>query len=157
MTRPPRLTLTVQYAVREYAALKARLPRATLARWIKSALLRPAALTLRFVDQEEGWRLNRVYRGTDQATNVLAFVYTEPSDAHVISDIVLCCPVIEREAVEQNKALDAHYAHLVIHGVLHAQGYRHDDPDNAREMEAFETERLVALGFADPYTDPDRN
>ncbi len=151
MTRAPRLTLTVQYATRARAALKARLPRATLVRWTKSALLKPATLTLRFVDQAEGWQLNRVYRGKDAATNVLTFVYTEPSDKQVISDIVLCRPVIEREAAEQHKALDAHYAHLVIHGVLHAQGYRHDQADEAREMETLETQRLVALGFADPY------
>src|SRR5260363_251580 len=116
------LTLAVQYAVRERAALKARLPRTTLIRWIQGALSRPAALTLRFVDQEEGLRLNRAYRGGNQATNVLTFVYTEPSDQQVVSDIVLCCPVIEREAVEQHKTLDAHYAHLIIHGALHAQG-----------------------------------
>lgn len=151
MTRAPRLTLAVQYAVRERAALKARLPRTTLIRWIQGALSRPAALTLRFVDQEEGLRLNRAYRGGNQATNVLTFVYTEPSDQQVVSDIVLCCPVIEREAVEQHKTLDAHYAHLIIHGALHAQGYRHDCPESARIMETLETERLFALGFADPY------
>src|SRR5260363_228265 len=76
------------------APLKARLPRTTLIRWIQGALSRPAALTLRFVDQEEGLRLNRAYRGGNQATNVLTFVYTEPSDQQVVSDIVLCCPVI---------------------------------------------------------------
>lgn len=153
MTRASRLTLTVQYAGRESAALKARLPRATLVRWVKSALLKPANLTLRFVDQEEGVQLNRMYRGKDQATNVLTFVYTELADEPVAGDIVLCYPVIEREAAEQNKALDAHYAHLIIHGVLHAQGYRHDRPDDARVMEEIETQRLMALGFADPYRD----
>src|SRR5260363_395826 len=151
MTRAPRLTLAGQYAVRERAAFKARLPRPTLIRWIQGELSRPAALTLRFVDQEAGLRLNRAYRGGNQATNVLTFVYTECSEQKVVSDILLCCPVSEREAVEQHKTLDAHYAHLIIHGALHAQGYRHDCPESARIMETLETERLFALGFADPY------
>jgi probable rRNA maturation factor len=127
------------------------LTRATVTRWAKAALFADAALTLRFVDAEEGRALNRSYRGKDYATNVLTFAYAESEDDPVSGDIVLCCPVVEREALEQGKPLDAHYAHLVVHGVLHAQGYDHENDDEAREMEGIETEVLAALGFPNPY------
>lgn len=118
---------------------------------VKSALYDDAALTIRFVDEEEGRALNRTYRGKDYATNVLTFAYAEGADDPVTGDIVLCCPVVEAEAKQQKKPLEAHYAHLIVHGVLHAQGYEHEDDAEAEEMEAIETETLQALGFSDPY------
>ncbi|MEJ0003097.1 MAG: rRNA maturation RNase YbeY [Pararobbsia sp.] len=151
MPSAPRLTLSVQFAAKSCAAHKALLGRATVMRWVKAALFADAELTLRFVDAEEGRALNRGYRGKDYATNVLTFAYAESADDPVSGDIVLCCPVVEREALEQGKPLDAHYAHLIVHGVLHAQGYDHEDEDEAQEMEGIETEVLAALGFPNPY------
>jgi probable rRNA maturation factor len=151
MPAAPRLTLSLQFAAKPFAAHKALLPRATVSRWVKAALFADAGLTLRFVDADEGRALNRSYRGKDYATNVLTFAYAESEDDPVSGDIVLCCPVVEREAGEQNKPLEAHYAHLIVHGVLHAQGYDHEDEDEAKEMEGIETEVLAALGFPNPY------
>jgi len=123
--------------------------RATLARWVAAALERDAEITLRFVGGPEGRRLNRDFRGRDYATNVLTFDYArEPT---VNADIVLCIPVIRREAREQRKALRDHLAHLVVHGVLHAQGHDHDRAESARRMEAFEVAVLGQLGLSDPY------
>ncbi|TMS59436.1 rRNA maturation RNase YbeY [Imbroritus primus] len=121
--------------------------------WLRPALFADAEFTVRFVDEEEGRALNRTYRGKDYATNVLTFAYAENEDDPVRGDIVLCCPVVEREAAEQGKPLEAHYAHLVVHGALHAQGYDHEDEDEAQEMEALETELLATLGYPDPYAD----
>lgn len=152
MSGAPHLALTLQFpAAKAYPNHKALLTRARVAAWVKAALLADAALTLRFVDASEGRMLNRTYRGKDYATNVLTFAYTETADDPVSGDIVVCCPVIEREAAEQDKPLDAHYAHMIVHGTLHAQGYDHEVEDEAREMEALETEMLAALGFPDPY------
>lgn len=123
--------------------------RSTLARWIVAALDRDGELTLRFVGAAEGRKLNREYRGRDYATNVLTFDY-----AHaplVRADVVLCVPVVRREAREQKKAFRDHLCHLVVHGVLHAQGARHDRATDARKMEAREVEILDGLGVADPY------
>ncbi len=147
---PPSLELDVQQGD---GVGKARgLPsRRQIETWVKSALFADAALTVRFVGEEEGRTLNRGYRGKDYATNVLTFAYAEHEDDPVTGDIVLCCPVVEAEAREQKKPLDAHYAHLIVHGVLHAQGYEHEDDAEAEEMEAIETETLQALGYADPY------
>lgn len=149
---PPELTLDVQYGdgIRGRRGLPAR---ARLQTWLRSALFADAQLTVRFVDEEEGRALNRGFRGKDYATNVLTFAYAEHDDDPVSADIVLCCPVVEREAREQGKPLEAHYAHLLVHGALHAQGYEHEDDTEAEEMEAIETETLLALGFADPYRD----
>lgn len=149
---PPELTLDVQYGdgIRGRRGLP---PRARLQTWLRSALFADAQLTVRFVDEEEGRALNRGFRGKDYATNVLTFAYAERDDDPVSADIVLCCPVVEREAREQGKPLEAHYAHLLVHGALHAQGYEHEDDAEAEEMEAIETETLLALGFADPYRD----
>lgn len=150
----PTLKLSVQFAGMEAALraqMRALLPRATLARWVKAALFDDAELTLRFVDAEEGRALNRAYRGRDYATNVLTFAYAEDESDPVTGDIVLCCPVVEQEAGEQGKPLLAHYAHLVVHGVLHAQGYDHETEDEAQEMEAIEIDLLAALGFPNPY------
>ena len=123
--------------------------------WVGQALGAETAvmLNLRIVDLAEGWALNRQWRAKDHATNVLSF----PADAppvdglRVLGDIVLCAPVIEREAAEQGKALPAHWAHLVIHGVLHLLGFDHIDGSAAERMEAREVELLAELGFPNPY------
>lgn len=155
MTKPatksapkPELSLSVQYPD---PRLREELTRAQLRRWVQAALLAPAELTLRFVDADEGRALNREYRGKDYATNVLTFPYTESEDEPTSADIVLCTDVLQREATEQRKALQEHAAHLVVHGVLHAQGYDHEDEEEATEMEQLEIEILARLGFANPY------
>lgn len=151
MATTPHLTLSLQFATKAFVEHKALLARATVTRWVKAALFADAELTFRFVDADEGRALNRSYRGKDYATNVLTFAYAESEDDPVSGDIVLCCPVVEREAEEQGKPLEAHYAHLIVHGVLHAQGYDHEEDDEAAEMEGIETDVLGALGFPDPY------
>jgi probable rRNA maturation factor len=152
MTRAPKLTLTLQFpAAKAYPSHKALLPRATVASWIKAALFADGELTVRFVDADEGRTLNRTYRGKDYATNVLTFAYAEAQGDPVAGDLILCCPVVEREAAEQHKPLAAHYAHLIVHGTLHAQGYDHEAEEEAQEMEAIETEIMETLGFPDPY------
>jgi probable rRNA maturation factor len=139
----PRLSLSVQYA-----AAGVDLPaRPLLRRWASAALERDLSVTLRFVDAEEGRTLNRSFRGKDAPTNVLAFVYDDVSGG----DIVLCAPVLRREAHEQEKALEVHCAHLVVHGMLHLQGYDHQRGTNATRMEAREIAILAALGMPDPY------
>lgn len=126
------------------------LPRHRVARWVRMALAdRPAQITVRVVGAEEARQLNREFRAKDYATNVLTFDYaTEPT---VLADIVLCAEVIEREAKQQGVALQDHYAHLTLHGVLHALGHDHQHARQARAMEAIETECLARLGIADPY------
>ncbi len=109
-----------------------------------------AQITLRVVDAEEGRALNRDYRGKDYPTNVLTFAYGE-EDGLLTGDIVLCAPVVEREAREQGKELRAHYAHLTVHGMLHMQGHDHETDAEAREMEAIEVEIMRRLGFNNPY------
>lgn len=150
-TAKPKLKLNVQFATPAYPGHRELLPRPALTRWVKAALFADGELTLRFVDTDEGRALNRTYRSKDYATNVLTFAYAETEADPVSGDIVLCCPVVEAEALAQNKALEAHYAHLIVHGVLHAQGYDHEDEDEASEMEALETELLATLGFPNPY------
>lgn len=143
--RPP-LALSLQFAD---ASDRAIVTRHKVARWIRVALEAPGEITVRIVGADEGRALNREYRAKDYATNVLTFDYsTEPV---VVADLVLCAPVLQREARELGIALEAHYAHLLVHGTLHAQGYDHEDADEARAMEARETELMHALGFADPY------
>ncbi|WP_295646149.1 rRNA maturation RNase YbeY [uncultured Methylibium sp.] len=144
-TSPP-LTLSLQFAD---ASHRAQLPRHKVARWIRAALEAPAQITVRIVGADEGRVLNRDYRRKDYATNVLTFDYE--SEPVVVADLILCAPVVEQEALEQRRPLEAHYAHLVVHGALHAQGWDHEDEDEARQMEARETELLRALGYADPY------
>ena len=141
----PKLALRLQVAARA-PDLPAR---ATLHRWVKRALESDAEITLRFVGAAEGRRLNRDYRGRDYATNVLTFNYHDPSQ--VEADIVLCLPVLRREARAATLSLRAHLAHLVIHGVLHAQGYDHQRPREAGRMQRRETELLAGLRIADPY------
>ncbi|OEC33259.1 probable rRNA maturation factor [Pseudomonas cuatrocienegasensis] len=113
-------------------------------------------LTIRLVDEAEGRELNHTYRERDYATNVLSFpadVPDEMLDIPLLGDLVICVPVVEREAGEQGKALDAHWAHLVVHGCLHLLGYDHIDDDEAEEMEALERALLAELGHPDPYDD----
>ena len=145
------LTLSLQFARFDGAAQhRAALPRHKVARWIRHALALDAEITVRIVDMEEGRQLNRDYRQKDYATNVLTFDYTQ--EPIVTADLVLCAPVVAREAAEQNKTLAEHYAHLIVHGALHAQGWDHETSEaDAQEMEAYETEILTGLGFADPY------
>lgn len=141
-----RLNLSVQYACNT-----AGLPsRSQVRQWARAALAGGGQVTVRYVDAEEGQALNRDYRGKDYATNVLSFVYdTEPL---TVGDLVVCAAVVAREAGEQKKSLEAHHAHLIVHGVLHLQGYDHETgEEDARLMEARETEILTALGYPDPY------
>jgi probable rRNA maturation factor len=142
----PRLELAVQIAAADRDVPARRL----LRRWVEAALERDASITLRFVDAEEGRALNRTYRRRSAATNVLSFVYDD-EDGALRGDIVLCLPVLKREAAEQGKALDAHCAHLVVHGMLHLQGYDHTLPADANRMESREVAVLAGLGFLDPY------
>ncbi|MBK9325910.1 MAG: rRNA maturation RNase YbeY [Hydrogenophilales bacterium] len=144
----PKLELAIQFAV------KAELPgRAEFRRWARSALRTDVSAALRVVDAEEGIALNRDYRGKDSATNVLTFEYgPDPDSGALTGDIVLCAPVVEREAAGQGKTLAAHYAHLTIHGMLHLQGYDHETGEaDAIAMEAVESFIMQALGFPNPY------
>ena len=148
----PKLSLSVQYPD---ARLKEHIARTQVRRWVQAALFAPAELTIRFVDAEEGRTLNREYRAKDYATNVLTFAYNEgedvPEDEPTRADLILCTEVLEREAKDQKKTLEAHTAHLVVHGVLHAQGYDHETDEEAAEMEGLEIEILGQLGFDNPY------
>lgn len=144
------LSLSLQFAGLDKAAVHRKaLPRHKVARWIRHALAHDAELTVRIVDAQEGQTLNRDYRHQDYATNVLTFAYTqEPLRA----DLVLCAPVVATEAKQNRKTLQAHYAHLLVHGTLHAQGWDHETgPEDAQAMEARETEILAGLGFRNPY------
>ncbi|MFZ2652795.1 MAG: rRNA maturation RNase YbeY [Burkholderiaceae bacterium] len=128
---------------------KALLPRHKVRRWLAAALTRPAEITVRCVDIVEARNLNHDYRGADHATNVLTFGYQE--QPKVIADLVLCSPVVRREAAELDIDLQAHYAHLLVHGALHAQGLDHQEDGAALTMQACESDILKALGFRDPY------
>jgi probable rRNA maturation factor len=142
----PALQLSLQFADPTH---RAHLPRHKVARWIRAALSSPGEITVRIVDAEEGRALNRDFRGKDYATNVLTFDYEH---APVVqADLILCAPVVESEAKAQRITLEAHYAHLLVHGTLHAQGHDHEDDEEARQMEAAETAILATLGVADPY------
>jgi probable rRNA maturation factor len=140
-----RLSLVVQY-VSDVQNLPER---AQFRRWFKVALQRDADITLRIVDEPEGRELNKNYCGKNIATNVLTFVYDEAKP--LSGDIVICAPLVEREAAEQHKDLLAHYAHLTIHAALHLQGYEHGNDANAVKMEALETALMLKLRYPDPY------
>ncbi len=146
MTPRPPLSLSLQFADPRH---RDQLPRHRVARWIRAALEQPAEIAVRFVDEDEGRQLNRDFRGKDYATNVLTFDYSR--EPVVSADLVLCAPVVAAEARELNLPLQAHYAHLLVHGTLHAQGYDHEIEAQAEAMEARETEIVTSLGFADPY------
>lgn len=119
--------------------------------WARAALAAPAQVAVRYVAATEGRRLNREFRGRDYATNVLTFAYGRGPDGAFAGDVVLCAPVVLREAREQGKPLRAHHAHLLVHGLLHLQGWDHEKAGEARRMESKEREILAALGFPDPY------
>lgn len=152
-SRPPRpsLWLAIQLGAGQR---KAPIERARLRRLALAALERDASLTVRFVGAAEGRELNRRYRGSDHATNVLTFPYDTPG--RLEADIVICTPVVRTEARAQRKRFDDHLAHLLIHGVLHAQGHEHREEDEAQRMEATEVAILRRFRIADPYLDPDR-
>ena len=145
------LSLSLQFGRFDgVAAHRAVLPRHKVTRWIRHALATDAEITVRIVGAEEGQQLNRDYRKKDYATNVLTFDYTQ--EPLVTADLVLCAPVVEREAREQNKSLEEHYAHLLVHGTLHAQGWDHETSEaDAEAMEAQEAAILAALGQPNPY------
>ncbi|MGE5467473.1 MAG: rRNA maturation RNase YbeY [Ignavibacteria bacterium] len=142
----PSLSLSVQYAC-DGEALP---PRPFVRRCVSAACEAPAQVTVRFVDADEGRSLNAAYRDKDYATNVLSFPYE--TDPIVVGDLAICLPVVLKEAAAQGKPADAHFAHLIVHGMLHLQGYDHETgPDDAQRMEAKEREILARLGFPDPY------
>ena len=147
----PELSLSLQFGALSDAALhRAALPRHKVARWIRHALATDGEITVRIVDAQEGQTLNRDYRKKDYATNVLTFDYTQ--EPVVTADLVLCAPVVAQEAKEQKKTLEAHYAHLIVHGTLHAQGWDHETSEaDAQAMEAREVAILAGLGFKNPY------
>ena len=144
------LTLSLQFGKFEDCAVhRAAVPRHKVSRWLKHALQSDAEITVRIVDAAEGLALNRDYRKKDCATNVLTFDYTQ--EPIVTADLVLCAPVVAQEAKEQGKTLQAHYAHLLVHGALHAQGWDHDEDEDAQVMELRESEIMARLGFDNPY------
>ncbi len=147
----PPLDLTLQFGrFAEAAEHRTALPKAKVRQWVSHALALPAELSIRIVGEEEGRVLNLQYRGKDYATNVLTFDYAQ--HPVVMADLVLCGPVVAREAKEQRKTLQAHYAHLLVHGTLHAQGYDHETGErDALEMEALEILLMGTLGYANPY------
>ena len=149
-TALPDLALSLQFGPGVPEAHRTLLNPARVRRWVRHALHSPAELTVRIVGTAEGRQLNRSYRGKDYATNVLTFDYAR--QPVVLADLVLCAPVVQREAREQDKTLDAHYAHLLVHGTLHAQGYEHETHErDALVMEALEVLLMHSLGYANPY------
>ena len=145
------LTLSLQFArFADANAHRLALPRHKVVRWIRHALATEADITVRIVDAPEAQDLNRSYRGKDYATNVLTFDYSRAPLVH--ADLVLCAPVVAREALAHGKSLQAHYAHLIVHGTLHTQGWDHETSlADARAMEAREVALLAGLGFGNPY------
>lgn len=147
----PQLVLSLQFASPENVALhRSALQRHRVARWVRHALAVDGEITIRIVNLDEGRSLNREFRHKDYATNVLTFDYAKKPS--VLADLVLCAPVVESEALEQGKTLSAHYAHLIVHGVLHAQGWDHETSErDADAMRLREIAILKKLGFANPY------
>ena len=145
------LQLSLQFGdIQNAARHRAALPRHSVARWIRHALESDAEITVRIVGSDEAQALNRDYRQKDYPTNVLTFDYTRAP--LVTADLLLCAPVIAKEAKEQGKSLKAHYAHLLVHGALHAQGWDHETSlKDAKAMEAYEVQILAGLGIANPY------
>jgi probable rRNA maturation factor len=142
----PELALSLQQPDGRHRALLAR---HRVARWIRAALEAPGEITVRIVDEPEGRALNRDFRGRDYATNVLTFDYQRAPV--VAADLVLCAPVVAREARQARRPIEAHYAHLLVHGTLHAQGWDHERAADAKRMQAREQAVLAALGYPDPY------
>ncbi len=145
------LALSLQFGdIKDAKRHRAALPRHLVTKWIRHALAADAEITVRIVGSDEGQALNHDYRQKDYATNVLTFDYTQAP--LVTADLVLCAPVIAQEAREQRKTLQAHYAHMIVHGTLHAQGWDHEINDaDATAMEAREVQILDGLGFKTPY------
>ena len=145
------LQLSLQFGdIPDAACHRAALPRHAVTRAIRHALADDAEITVRIVGEDEGRELNKGYRKKDYATNVLTFDYAQ--EPVVMADLVLCAPVVAREAKEQGKPLAAHYAHLLVHGTLHAQGWDHETSEaDAEEMEAYEIDILADLGIKNPY------
>ncbi|RCU48824.1 MULTISPECIES: rRNA maturation RNase YbeY [Corallincola] len=145
----------------QYAADAAQLPTAAqFQQWVDAALAmrnEPSELTIRLVESEESQQLNHDYRGKDKPTNVLSFPFDVPEhiELPLLGDLVICCAVVAREAEEQNKAAEAHWAHMVVHGCLHLLGFDHIDDEEADEMEGLETQILAKLGYDDPYKELD--
>lgn len=134
----------------QYASDMTPLPSAAdFKKWARSALRVDSEIALRIVDEAEGRSLNQAYRGRDYATNVLTFPLAE--EPHLMGDIILCAPVVAAEAAAQAKPLQAHYAHLTVHGVLHLHGYDHETEPQAELMESLETAIVTKLGYANPY------
>ena len=153
-TKPERATVKLELTVQKAVNSPGLPSKASLRRWLAAALARSAAITVRFVGVAEGRALNRAYRNRDYATNVLSFGYgSERRTRMLAGDVVLCAPVLRREARAQGKALTAHAAHLTVHGALHLQGHDHQEPRAAARMEALEAKILAKLGYADPYRD----
>ncbi|MEW5903470.1 MAG: rRNA maturation RNase YbeY [Pseudomonadota bacterium] len=145
MTEAHKISLSVQYA----SNAKQLPTRQQFRRWVKAALEQDVQMVLRIVDEIEGRALNQSYRGRDYATNVLTFVYDDSDPLY--GDVVICAPVVAREAKEQGKDLLAHYAHLTLHAVLHLQGYDHEKHKDAERMEARETALMLKLRYPAPY------
>jgi probable rRNA maturation factor len=141
----PKLNLTIQFAS-EAASLPSK---TQFQKWAKAALRVDTEVTIRIVDAEEGRQLNSMYRGKDYATNVLTFPLTEAP--YLMGDIIICAPVVEAEAHAQAKSLEAHYAHLTVHGILHLHGYDHETEPQAELMEGLETAIVTKLGYPSPY------
>jgi probable rRNA maturation factor len=147
MSKQPNLSMDVQYA-----SELTGLPTASqFKRWVRNTIRIDSEITLRIVDEAEGRELNNAYRQKDYATNVLTFPLAE--EPCIMADIVICAPVVAKEAKEQDKTLEAHFAHLTAHGILHAHGYDHEVAEQAELMESIETQILTKLGYADPYAD----
>ena len=146
-----KLSLSLQFGdIADAKRHRAALPRHAVTRWIRHALTADAEITVRIVDADEGQKLNRDYRQKDYATNVLTFDYNQAP--RVTADLVLCAPVIAQEARAQRKTLQAHYAHMIVHGTLHAQAWDHETGEaDAAAMEAREVEILARLSFKNPY------
>lgn len=143
------LDLTLQFPDKR---LQRQLSKALIKKTVRAALFAPAEITIRFVDAEEGRALNRDFRAKDYATNVLTFAYSVDTNAETtLADIILCTDVLQQEAATQKKSLIDHTRHLIVHGVLHAQGYDHEDEAEAAEMEQLEAEILATLDVANPY------
>lgn len=140
-----KLTLAIQYV----SKLPETPNRQQFRTWTKAALAQNAEIVIRIVDQEEGLSLNQRFRGRPYPTNVLTFTYDD--SLPLTGDIVLCAPVVIREAQDQHKSIEAHYAHLTIHGVLHLQGYDHETDPEAAIMEQLESQLMIQLGYSDPY------
>lgn len=141
----PTLSITIQNV-----STHTNLPtHAQFKKWAKATIRVDTELTIRIVDEIEGRELNKLYRAKDYATNVLTFPLTE--EPYLMGDIIICAPVVTLEAQAQNKPLEAHYAHLTVHGVLHLHGYDHEIEAQAELMEGLETAIVRKLGYADPY------